>query len=157
MHGVATGTTGHTTGKVTSQHGLIYSRLVAEHGEEIARGYGAAKQAAVAKVAELAATTNADCDRTTAAAYVYTCEPGTVEAIEHEAGTAARLGLPATLADPAEITHAFRVGLVITACIAAAAGPLAYFGLAPHVNAPCTARRVHCAIDGAPLQPEPQH
>ncbi len=37
MHGVATGTTGHTTGKVTSQHGLTYARLVDEHGEETAR------------------------------------------------------------------------------------------------------------------------
>ena len=106
MHGVATGTTGHTTGKVTSQHGLIYSRLVAEHGEETARSYGAANEAAVVKVAELAATVNADCDLTTAPAYIYTTDPGTVEAIEHEAATAATLGLPATLADPAEITYA---------------------------------------------------
>jgi hypothetical protein len=58
--------------------------------------------------------------------------------------------------DPTEITHAFRIGLVVTACVAAAAGPLAYLGLGKHVHAPCTARRVHCALDGAPLQPDPQ-
>lgn len=55
--------------------------------------------------------------------------------------------------DPAEITHAFRLGLVITAAVAAAAAPLAFFGLSAHVRAPCTARRVHCNLDGAPLQP----
>ena len=36
MHGVATGTTGGTTGKVTSQHGLTYARLVDERGEDTA-------------------------------------------------------------------------------------------------------------------------
>jgi EmrB/QacA subfamily drug resistance transporter len=54
---------------------------------------------------------------------------------------------------PSQITHAFRLGLVISACIAAAAGPLAFFGLGAHAQAPCTARRVHCSLDGAPLQP----
>src|SRR5207244_2604433 len=41
-------------------------------------------------------------------------------------------------------------------CVAAAAGPLAFIGLIAHVRAPRTARRVHCAIDGAPLQPDPR-
>lgn len=54
--------------------------------------------------------------------------------------------------DPSEITPAYRLGLIITACVAAAAGPLAFIGLGPHAEAPCTARRVHCNLDGAPLQ-----
>ncbi len=54
---------------------------------------------------------------------------------------------------PAQITHAFRLALVITACIAAAAGPLAFIGLSARTRAPCTARRVQCNLDGAPLQP----
>jgi EmrB/QacA subfamily drug resistance transporter len=58
--------------------------------------------------------------------------------------------------DPAQITHAFRLGLVITACVAAASAPLAFIGLGSHVRAPCTARRVLCNLDGAPLQPRPQ-
>ena len=57
---------------------------------------------------------------------------------------------------PSQITHAFRLGLVITACVAAAAGPLAFFGLGAHAQAPCTSRRVHCSLDGAPLQPVSQ-
>ncbi len=54
--------------------------------------------------------------------------------------------------DPAEITHSFRLALVITACMAAAAAPLAYFGLDAKVRCARTARRVHCNLDGAPLQ-----
>jgi EmrB/QacA subfamily drug resistance transporter len=53
------------------------------------------------------------------------------------------------------ITHSFRVGLVIAAAAALAAAPLAYFGLARGALAPRTARRVQCAVDGAPLQPDP--
>jgi Na+/melibiose symporter-like transporter len=59
-----------------------------------------------------------------------------------------------TASDPADITHAFRMALVITACVAAAASPLAFFGLRGHINAPRTARHVHCNLDGAPLQPD---
>ncbi|MEO7369989.1 MAG: DHA2 family efflux MFS transporter permease subunit [Ilumatobacteraceae bacterium] len=57
---------------------------------------------------------------------------------------------------PAQITHAFRMGLVVTACVAAAAGPLAFFGLGSQARAPRTARRVLCPLDGAPLQAEPE-
>ncbi len=57
---------------------------------------------------------------------------------------------------PTEVTHSVRLALVIAACIAAAASPLAFFGLDTQTRAPCTARRVHCAVDGAPLQPVSQ-
>jgi len=55
----------------------------------------------------------------------------------------------------AQVTHAFRVSLVIAACVAAAAAPLALIGLGAYVRGVRTARRVHCAIDGTPLQPDP--
>jgi hypothetical protein len=55
---------------------------------------------------------------------------------------------------PAEIAHAFRLGLLITATISVAASPLAFFGLGDHAMAPRTARRVMCNLDGAPLQPD---
>jgi EmrB/QacA subfamily drug resistance transporter len=56
----------------------------------------------------------------------------------------------------AQVTHSFRVSLVIVACVAAAAAPLALFGLSTHVRARRTARRMYCAVDGTPLQPDPQ-
>src|SRR5688500_12370130 len=36
---ISTGVTGHTTGKVTLLHGLIYQQLVSSHGIEAARGH----------------------------------------------------------------------------------------------------------------------
>jgi MFS family permease len=56
----------------------------------------------------------------------------------------------------ADVTHSFRVALVIAAVIAAAAGPLAYFGLRPDVHGQRTTRPVHCAVDGPPLQTDPR-
>lgn len=56
---------------------------------------------------------------------------------------------------PAQVTHSYRLALVIAACVAAAAAPLAFIGLAPHARAPRTVRRVHCTVDGTPLEPDP--
>jgi hypothetical protein len=55
----------------------------------------------------------------------------------------------------AQVTHSFRVSLVIVACVAAAAAPLAFFGLSTNVRTRRSARRIHCAVDGTPLQPDP--
>ena len=57
---------------------------------------------------------------------------------------------------PAQVTDAYQVAMVIAACAAAAAGPLAFLGLGRAASAPRTTRRMHCAVDGPPLQPDPQ-
>jgi EmrB/QacA subfamily drug resistance transporter len=54
-----------------------------------------------------------------------------------------------------EVTDAFRTSLVIAAVIAAAASPLSFIGLGTRVRSRRSARRVHCAVDGPPLQPDP--
>jgi EmrB/QacA subfamily drug resistance transporter len=54
-----------------------------------------------------------------------------------------------------QVTHAFRISLVISAIVAAAAAPLAFFGLSSRVRARRTARTVYCSVDGPPLHPDP--
>jgi EmrB/QacA subfamily drug resistance transporter len=54
-----------------------------------------------------------------------------------------------------QVTHSYRLSLLIAACVAAAAAPLAFLGLRTHVHTPDSARQVTCAVDGAPLQPDP--
>lgn len=93
---VGSGTTGRTTGKVTSQHGLIYDRLVNQHGMQKTRQYAVANQKAVGTVRDIIKKENIDCDWASTAHYVYTTQPAAVKELKREAGTAARLGLPAT-------------------------------------------------------------
>jgi EmrB/QacA subfamily drug resistance transporter len=57
--------------------------------------------------------------------------------------------------DPHQVTHAFRIGMVIAAILAVSGAPIAVVGLAPHLPRFRTARRFHCAVDGPPLQPDP--
>jgi MFS family permease len=54
-----------------------------------------------------------------------------------------------------QVTHSYRLSLLIAACVAAAAAPLAFLGLRTHVHTQLSARQVTCAVDGAPLQPDP--
>lgn len=93
---VGAGTTGGTTGKVTSQHGLIYHQLVQRHGEEAARAYGDANEAAIALVHDLSERYALDAELTRSAAYVYTEDESQLAAMERELEVAQRLGLPAS-------------------------------------------------------------
>lgn len=93
--------TGNSTAKVTSQHGLVYRQLADAFGEEAARSYGAANQAAVERIAELVAELGIDCRFERKPAFVYSRSEEALSTLEDEAGTAARLGLPASfVAEP---------------------------------------------------------
>ncbi len=63
------GVSGHTTAKVTSQHGLIYTRLQSRFDRETAELYYQTQQAAVKRYHELAAAI--PCDFSVQNAYVY--------------------------------------------------------------------------------------
>jgi EmrB/QacA subfamily drug resistance transporter len=85
---------------------------------------------------------------------------GVNNALARAAGLAGLAVVPVVAALPsatgaAEVTDAYRTALVIAAAVAAVAGPLMWIGLAPHIRAPRTVRRLHCAVDGPPLQPDP--
>ncbi len=102
---VCSGVTAYTTAKVSSLHGLTYARLVSSAGEERARGYGEANQAAIETIAALVAERAIDCDFSRRAAYTYTTEAGTVGQIEAEVEAAQRLGLPATFTTETDLPY----------------------------------------------------
>ena len=86
---------------------------------------------------------------------------GVNNAIARSANLAALAVIPvvsglATASSAATLTHAFRVSLVISAVIAAAAAPLGFVGLGASITARRSARRTYCSVDGPPLQPDPQ-
>ncbi len=97
------GTTGQTTGKVTSQHGLLYAELVDRHGEDRARLYADANQAGLGLVEALVAEYGIACDLTRAAAVAYTRDPQRRDAVRREAAAAKRLGLPVSVTDAVDL------------------------------------------------------
>lgn len=95
-HTVGGGTSGRTTGKVTSQHGLSYYDLQNRLGPTTARLYGEANQAAIAEIERIIKKENIDCDWQRDDNYVFTADTKRLLSFKKEAETAARAGLPAT-------------------------------------------------------------
>jgi glycine/D-amino acid oxidase-like deaminating enzyme/nitrite reductase/ring-hydroxylating ferredoxin subunit len=102
VHGV----TGHTTGKVSSQHGLIYDRLRSRFGADGARTYGEANEAALAWIAERVEADGIECDFRRRTAYAYASSSSERAQVEAEAEAAAEAGLPAHLTDTVPLPFA---------------------------------------------------
>ncbi len=88
------GVTRNTTAKITSQHGLIYGRLLKEFGPERARGYWEANEAALEQLCQLAS--GMDCDLQRSDHYVY---DHTAARLEKELAALHTLGIPARFED----------------------------------------------------------
>src|SRR5205814_742302 len=78
------GTTGFTTGKVTSQHKLIYKKLRDRHGINRTSAYADAQRAAVEAISDIATNEAIPCDLMRAPSFVYTEDPERVEDLEQE-------------------------------------------------------------------------
>jgi glycine/D-amino acid oxidase-like deaminating enzyme/nitrite reductase/ring-hydroxylating ferredoxin subunit len=96
---LAHGVSGHTTAKVTSQHGLVYARLRARFGAEGARTYAEANQAALEWIADRVASDAIECDFRRRPAYAYVTSERSRGKLEDEARAADEAGLPAWLAE----------------------------------------------------------
>ena len=100
---VCAGVTGYTTAKVTALHGLVYAGLAESAGDDVARQYGDANQAAIGRVARFVEEWGIDCDFSRRAAFTYTTDPAQAKSVEAEVETARRLGLPAELTSETEL------------------------------------------------------
>ena len=90
---IGSGITKDTTAKITSQHGLIYHKLLRQFGFEKARLYYKANQEALAAFCRLCA--DIDCDFSRQDSYVYSTD-GRAK-LEQEIAALSTLGIPATL------------------------------------------------------------
>jgi glycine/D-amino acid oxidase-like deaminating enzyme/nitrite reductase/ring-hydroxylating ferredoxin subunit len=107
QHRVCGGATGHTTAKVTSQHGLTYVSLRKAHGRDGARVYAEANQAAIERIAQLV-DEGIDCAFRRRAAYVYASSDDELEKVEREAEAARAAGIPAALVDTTPLPYDVR-------------------------------------------------
>jgi len=110
--GISARSTGRTTGKLSSQHGMTYAQLRDDAGEDVARTYAQANQEAIATIERLAAETGADCDLVRAPSYLYALDPDEVPSLQDEAEAARAAGLPSSFTTetdlPFEVAGAVR-------------------------------------------------
>lgn len=104
--------TGKSTAKITSQHNLVYAKLIKKFGEAGARAYAEANEAAVAQVGSFVREDAIACELEPKPAYVYATSADAFEQLRAEEEAARRLGLPASLeqevALPFPVTGALR-------------------------------------------------
>lgn len=89
----ANGNTKNTTAKITSQHDLIYDKLIREFGEEKARQYAKANELAIKKYKEIIDERKIECDFEEMSAYIYSVDE--IDIIKKEVEVARSLGIDA--------------------------------------------------------------
>jgi glycine/D-amino acid oxidase-like deaminating enzyme/nitrite reductase/ring-hydroxylating ferredoxin subunit len=92
---VLNGTTGHTTAKLTAQHGIIYDELISHFGEEKARLYYESHMHAI----QFVENKGIDCDFSREDAYVYASTEQYARDIETEMEAYEQLGIEGSMKD----------------------------------------------------------
>lgn len=77
-------TSGNTTGKITSQHGLFYNYLINDYGIEYANKYLEANEEAIENIKKIVEQENIDCDFAEKDAYVFAQNQDEILDIEKE-------------------------------------------------------------------------
>ncbi len=96
---ICAGVTQNTTAKITSQHGLMYAKLLRSAGEQKTKMYLEANQKAVRKFSELCR--QIDCDFEEKTSYVYSLDNR--KKLEEEAEALHRIGLEAPFSETVEL------------------------------------------------------
>ena len=100
---VAAGVTAHTTAKVSSLQGTIYSTVESKFGPDGARLHGEANEAAKEWMAALVEELGIDCDWRRKPAFTYAEEESDRAKVEQEVEAAQRAGLPASYTEETDL------------------------------------------------------
>lgn len=90
---IGSGQTKHTTAKITSQHNIVYSKLIKDFGIEKATQYAMANQQAISEYKKIIDENHIDCDFEYCSAYLYSTAQAT--ALREEAQAAREAGIDA--------------------------------------------------------------
>lgn len=111
---IATGTTSGTTGKVTSQHGLIYAELIKQFGKDKIQRYADIYTQAMHDIEALVVAEDINCEWSKQNNYVYTADAEKVRQFKEEAEAAASLGLPASFDTKLDLPFAVKGAVKFT-------------------------------------------
>lgn len=89
---LAYSTTGYTTAKITSQHGLFYKYLIDNFGKGYAKDYYDANQQAIENIANIIQEENIECDFERQDAYVFTRSEQELSKIKDEVTAVKEIG-----------------------------------------------------------------
>lgn len=108
---VLDGTTGHTTAKVSAQHGVIFDELLHHFGEEQARMYYEGNAAAAKWMRDLVKEKQIDCQWAEEDAYVYIQSEENLKKLEIELTAYGKLNIPGQWVNPLPIPVPSRAGI----------------------------------------------
>jgi glycine/D-amino acid oxidase-like deaminating enzyme/nitrite reductase/ring-hydroxylating ferredoxin subunit len=108
---VCSGVTGHTTAKISSLQQLIYADLASSQGEDAARTFAMANQAAIDQVEAMVTELGIECDFQRLPAFTYTELTDRVPDIENEVEAAQKAGLPASFVEKTDLPFAVRAAI----------------------------------------------
>lgn len=98
---IASGQTKNTTAKITSQHNLIYDKLIRNFGEKKAKQYADINEQAIARYTDIIEKNKIDCELEKAPAFLYSLKED--EVLKREAEAARRLGISAEFTQETEL------------------------------------------------------
>lgn len=96
-------TSGHSTGKITSQHGLFYNYLINSQGKEYAKKYLEANEEAIKNIKQIIEKEDIDCDFKEESAYVFTRKNEDVQKILTEVEAVNKIGKKAKFKNNIEL------------------------------------------------------
>lgn len=105
------GTTAGTTGKVTSEHGLLYAELDKQFNYNVARLYGEKNQDAIEKIEKIISEESIDCNWRRLNNYVYSCKANEVAKYIQEYKVTQKIGLPSSIEYNSELPFEVAVQL----------------------------------------------
>ncbi|WP_284140081.1 FAD-dependent oxidoreductase [Virgibacillus sp. LDC-1] len=108
------GTTGHTTAKITAQHGLIYDELIQHFGVEKVQHYYQAAIEAKQLIETIAKQLNISCELQEEHAYLYTNSDDYIVKLEDEWKAYDKLGIKGELVDKMPLDIPMKTALVMS-------------------------------------------
>lgn len=112
-HKLLNGATGHTTAKTTAQHGLIYTDLINQMGEDKAKLYYQANSEALTFIGQTITAQQIACDFQAQDAYIYATTEEYAHKIEKEFEAYQKLGIAGELVDRIPFNIDIKKGLVM--------------------------------------------
>lgn len=90
---IASKTTGHTTGKISIQHGVFYTYLVENYGTSYAKKYALVNNEALKNIKDIIENEEIECDYETRDSIIFSEEPQKFSVLQEEARISKDLGI----------------------------------------------------------------